>query len=175
MEPVRSTVRRSPRLTEVRLLGMLCRFCPEEGAMTASLIHEREEVFRAVGLLCMLYRFQDRGIHQQARARDPELRMTFAEREEFWIAQGGPAKFFARVDSALQRHYPEIFDPELLQAAWEFFQILATGVHIAYLARVTGRTPVHAEYLNSDLTAWYTRLAQRFEPLRPLPKQKTLH
>lgn len=158
-----------PCLTEHRLLATLCRVCPAEGPMLESFISEQERVARVTGVLCMLYRFQDREIHQLAQKLDPCLAMSLGDREWYWITHGGPEQFFARVGPTLREHHPDVYDPDVLQVAWEYFQMLATGVHIAYMARVIGRVPSHSEYVNTNLTAWYYRLAKRFEPIRPMP------
>ena len=160
---------RFPRLTERKLMTTLCQVCPQEGPMIESFISEQERVFRVIGVLCMLYRFQDREIHRLVRQLDPSLSMSFGDREWYWIKHGGPGQFFARVEPTLRGHHPDVYDPDVLQAAWEYFQILVTGVHIAYMARVIGRIPSQSEYFNPDLTAWYYRLARRFEPIRPMP------
>jgi len=169
MEGGSSTRGHFPHLTEGKLMATLCRVCPEEGPIIESFISEQERVFRVVGVLCMLYRFQDREIHTLARMQDPSLSMSFGDREWFWITHSGPEQFFARVGPTLREHYPDVYDPDVLQVAWEYFQMLATGVHIAYMARVIGHIPSQSEYVNPDLTAWYYRLAKRFEPIRPMP------
>ena len=137
--------------------------------MFESFISEQERVFRVVGVLCMLYRFQDREIHQSARMRDPSLSMSFGDREWYWITHGGPERFFDRVGPTLREHHPDVYDPDVLHVAWEYFQTLVTGVHIAYMARVIGRVPSHSEYFTQGLIDWYYRLAKRFELIRPLP------
>ena len=169
MEGGCGTRRHFPCLTERRLLATLCRVCPEEGPMLESFINEQERMFRIVGVLCMLYRFQDREIHKLARTQDPTLSMPLGDREWGWITNGGPERFFARVGPTLRKHHPDVYDPDMLHVAWEYFQTLITGVHIAYMARVIGHIPSQSEYFNPDLTAWYYRLARRFEPIRPMP------
>ena len=169
MEGGGSTRRHFPCLTERKLLDTLCRVCPEEGPMFESFISEQERVFRVVGVLCMLYRFQDREIHQSARMRDPSLSMSFGDREWYWITHGGPEWFFDRVGPTLREHHPDIYDPDVLQAAWKYFQMLVTGVHIAYVARVIGHIPSHSEYFTQGLVDWYYRLAKRFALIRPMP------
>lgn len=172
MERGGGTGRHYPCLTEKRLLGVLCRVCPEEGSMLASFMNEQQNILPIVGVLCMLYRFQNREIHEMARRQDPSLSMSLGDREWRWIEQGGPARFFARVGKTLQEHYPEIFDQGMLAAAWEYFQALLTVEHIVYTARLQGRTPSQGEpFLNSGLTDWYFRLAKRFEPIRPMPEE----
>jgi hypothetical protein len=169
MEGGCGTRRHFPCLTEHKLIATLCRVCPQEGPMIASFISEQERVFRVVGVLCMLYRFQDREIHKLARISDPSLSISFGDREWNWIMCGGPAQFFARVEPTFREHYPDMYDPDILQAAWEYFQILTTGVHIAYMAQLIGHVPSCEEYVNPGLIAWYYRLAKRFEPIRPVP------
>ncbi len=174
MERGGGTVRHYTCLTEKRLLRMLCRVCPEEGSMLESFfMSEQQNVLPIVGVLCMLYRLQNREIHEMARKQDPSLSMSLGDREWRWIKQGGPAGFFVRVEKTLREHYPEIFDQGILATAWEYFQILLTSEHIVYTAKLQGRNPSQGEpFLNSDLTKWYFRVAKRFEPIRPMP---TMH
>ena len=169
MEGGCGTSRHSPCLTEHKLLNTLCRVCPEEGPVLESFINEQERIFHVVGVLCMLYRFQDREIHKLAQARDPSLSMSLGDREWGWITSDGPERFFARVGPTLRERHPDVYNSDVLHMAWEYFQILVTGVHIVYMARVIGHIPSQSEYFNPDLTAWYYRLARRFEPIRPMP------
>ena len=171
MERGCSTGRHFPHLMEQSLLEVFCKVCPKEGPMIECCMGEQQDVLHVVGVLCVLYRFQDRVIHQFARKQDPSLSISFGDREWNWIQSGGPAAFFARVEKTIREHYPEVFDTEIMSQAWGYFQVLLTGEHIVYTSRLMGHIPSHEEYFNPGLTDWYFRLAMRFSPLRPLPKE----
>jgi hypothetical protein len=100
--------------------------------MIASFISEQERVFRVVGVLCMLYRFQDREIHKLARISDPSLSISFGDREWNWIMCGGPAQFFARVEPTFREHYPDMYDPDILQARGVFSDTDDRGPYRVY-------------------------------------------
>lgn len=175
MEPARSAVMRShfPHRIESQLLGLLNQVDPEHGQMVRMCIDEKQDVLRAVGVLCLLYRWQDRCIHAFAVKQDPSLSWSFGDREWAWIEQGGPQEFFRRIDRTLRDHHVEVFDASILEAAWDYFQILLTAVHIAYMARILGHVPSQPEYCNDALVAWYGRLALRFGPLRQAERYVT--
>lgn len=161
-----------PRCAEKRLLGVLLQVCPVTGQEFSSLISGRADILSIVDVLALLYAFQNRVIHGLARKQDPSLLMSFADRELLWIGQDGPAKFFTRIEQALRKHCPDVFDQEKFHEAWNYFQILLTGEHIAYMTRILGYVPGPEEYLNHAWMMWCERIAERFSPLRPLP---TLH